>query len=121
MDAIIRLDRYQKQFKFLAKYKIDTWEHLAALEQALQDEVEALVNQRKGLYRQKRKNPESETLLSDITSIHQSIRIRRHELRLCAQIEASVPMIRQKLHEQPPKAQEKTKAPVRHRTRPHLR
>lgn len=111
MDEIIKFDRYVEQFKFLTKYHIDTLEQLTTLEGAIQAEIDALTDRRKSLHRQKRKEPENETLFSEIQSINQSIRTRRHELWLCTRIEAGSPTVRRKVKEQPPKA--KTKTPTR--------
>ncbi len=119
MDEIIKFDRYVEQFKFLTKYHIDTLEQLTTLEGAIQAEIDALTDQRKSLHRQKRKDPESETLFSEIRSINRSIRTRRHELRICARIEADSPTVHQKIKEQPPKA--KTKTPTRRRKRDYER
>ncbi len=119
MDELIKLDRYQEQFKLLVKYKIDTAEQLTTLERAIQAEIDALTDRRKSLHRQKRKDPENETLFSEIQSINRSIRTRRHELRICARIEADSPTVRRKAKEQPPKA--KTKAPTRRRKRDYER
>ena len=96
MDEIIKFDRYQEQFKLLTKYRIDTEEQLHTLEEAAQADIEALTQQRMELYRQKRRDPKNETLLSEIQSINQSIRGRRKELRICARIDADIPTIRQK-------------------------
>ncbi len=117
MDELIKLGRYQEQFKLLVKYKIDTVEQLTTLERAIQAEIDALTDQRKSLHRQRRKDPENETLFSEIRSINQSIRTRRHELRLCARIEADSPTVRQKIKEQPPK----TTTPTRRRKRGYER
>lgn len=96
MDEIIKFDRYVEQFKLLTKYRIDTEEQLHTLEEAAQADIEALTQQRTELYRQKRKDPDNETLRSEIQSINRSIRGRRKELRICARIEADIPIIRQK-------------------------
>ncbi len=106
MDEIIMFDRYQEQFKFLVKYKIDTPAQLALLTEAIQGEIDTLTDQRKELYRQKRKDPENQTLSASIQSINQSIRTKRHELRLCARIEADIPKVKENLKKQPPRRQE---------------
>ena len=112
MDEIIKFDRYQEQFKFLTLYHIDTEAQLHTLEEAIQADIDALTERRTELYRQKRKAPDNEILLSSIESINRSIRGRRRELRICARIEADIPIIRQKLHEPitPPPKREKSQA-----------
>ncbi len=119
MDEIIKFDRYVEQFKFLTKYHIDTLEQFTTLEGAVQAEIDALTDRRKSLHQQKRKDPDNETLFSEIRSINRSIRARRHELRICARIKADSPTVRQKIKEQPPKA--KIKAQTRCRKRDYER
>ncbi len=122
MAEIIKFDRYQEQFKFLVKYKIDTTDQLAMLAEAAQHEIEVLTAQRKQLYYQKRKDPENKILLSSIESINQSIKLRRREVKLCAQIEADTPNIREKQHALPsPRREQEKNHPARRRTRTHQR
>ena len=101
-DEIIKFDRYVEQAKLLMKYRIDTWEQLSMLEEAVQGELNALCGQRKGLYAARRKNPTDVDLSPAILSINQSIKILRRELKVCGRIEADGPAIRQKLAEPPP-------------------
>lgn len=117
MDEIIKFDRYVEQFKFLTKYRIDTEEQLHTLEEAAQADIDALTQRRAELYRWKRKDPDNETLLSDIQSINQSIRGRRKELRICARIEADIPIIRQKLQEPIPLPPKREKPTTKRKTR----
>lgn len=117
MDEIIKFDRYVEQFKLLTKYRIDTEEQLHTLEEAAQADIDALTHQRTELYHQKRKAPENETLLSEIQSINQSIRGRRKELRICARIEAGIPIIRQKTVEPIPPPPKRKKPPTKRKTR----
>ena len=101
-DEIIKFDRYVEQAKLLMKYRIDTWEQLSMLEEAVQSELDALCNQRKGLYTARRKNPTDTDLSPALLSINQSIKILRRELKVCGRIEADGPAIRKKLTEPPP-------------------
>lgn len=123
MKEIIKLDRYMEQFNLLWKYHIDTESQLHTLEEALQADLDALTAQRTDLYRQKRKDPDNETLLSEIESIHQSIRGRRRELRICARIKADIPIIRQKAFEPIPPAppSKREKPPTKRKHRPPQR
>ena len=109
-----------EQFNLLWKYHIDTESQLHTLEEAIQANLDALTTQRTDLYRQKRKDPDNETLLSEIESINQSIRGRRRELRICARIEADIPRIQQKAFEpiptSPPPKREKSPTKRKHRT-----
>lgn len=98
-DEIIKFDRYVEQGRLLMKYRIDTWEQLSTLEEAIQSELDALCGQRKGLYTARRKNPAETDLSPAIQSINQSIKILRRELKVCGRIETDGPSIRQKLQE----------------------
>lgn len=119
MNEIIKLDRYMEQFNLLWKYHIDTESQLHTLGEAIQANLDALTTQRTDLYRQKRKDPDNETLLSEIESINQFIRGRRRELRICARIEADIPHIHQKTFEPippaPPPKREKPPTKRKHR------
>ena len=81
-DEIIKFDRNVEQAKLLMKYRIDTWEQLALLEEAVQGELDALCIQRKGLYTARRRNPTETDLSPAIESINQSIKILRRELKV---------------------------------------
>ena len=119
MDEIIKLDHYMEQFQLLHQYHIDTVPQFHTLEEAIQADLDALTLQRTDLYRQKRKDPDNETLGSEIKSINRSIRGRRRELRICARIEADIPRVQQKLHEPippaPPPNQKKPPTKRKHR------
>ena len=117
MDEIIKFDRYVEQAKLLTKYRIDTDGQLGTLKEAVQSEIDVLTDKRKALYAVRRRNPEEETLSADLLSINQSIKTLWHELRVCERIEASIPVIRQKLKE-PAQHPQKTKKPT---TRAHQR
>lgn len=115
-DEIIKFDRYVEQAKLLMKYRIDTWEQLSMLEEAVQGELDALCGQGKGLYIARRKNPQETDLSPAILSINQSIKTLRRELKVCGRIEADGPAIRQKLLEPLP-TPPKVKAPQKQRPR----
>ena len=107
-DEIIKFERYVEQAKLMMKYRIDTWEQLSMLEEAVQGELDALCSQRKGLYTARRKNPTGTDSSPAIESINQSIKILRRELKVCRRIEADGPVIRKKLMEPlpvPPKVE----------------
>ena len=62
MAEVIKFDRYVEQAKLLMKDKVDTWDQFYTLAGAIQGEIDALADQRKELYRQKRRDPQIETL-----------------------------------------------------------
>ena len=117
-DEIIKFDRYVEQGRLLIKYRIDTWEQLSMLEEAIQSELDALCGQRKGLYTARRKKPTGTDLSPAILSINQSTKILRRELKVCGRIEADGPAIRQKLLEPLPTPPKLERAP---RQRPRKR
>ena len=110
-DEIIKFDCYVEQAKLLMKYRIDTWEQLAMLEEAVQGELDALCIHRKGLYTARRRNPTGTDLSPAIESINQSIKILRRELKVCGRIEADGPVISQKLMAPLPAPPKVEKAP----------
>lgn len=100
MAEIIKFDRYVEQAGLLTRYRIDTEGQLRTLKEALENEIDILAGQRNGLYRQKRKVPESEEISSQIVLVNQLIKGYRHELRVCDRIEADIPTVQQAVHEQ---------------------
>jgi len=89
---VVKLERYQRQFRFLREYRIDTDAQLAMLGEALQAQIDALADERKGLYQWKR---EGEAVEADIDRINQKLRQLRRELKTCGQITADIPRIRE--------------------------
>ena len=71
MAEAIKLERYVEQAKLLMKYKADTWDQFFTLTGAIQGEIDALADQRKELYRQKRREPQNEPLSPH--SIHPNV------------------------------------------------
>lgn len=69
MDEIIKFDRYQEQFKFLRKYKVDTPAQLEMLKEAVQADIDVLTAQRTELHHQKRKELNNPTLFSATVAI----------------------------------------------------
>ena len=113
MEKIIKFDRYVAQTKFLMKYRIDTQPQLTMLTQAIHAEIDALTAQRKALYR---KNI-SATQNPAIESINQKLRALRQDLRMCARIEADIPVMEEKRRNPYPK--QKIQERRRTRTRTH--
>ena len=90
-----RAKQYRQQFFLLQKYHIDTKPELEMLSDALSNEMQILVNQRKELYALRREQP-SEQLDADIDALTAQLRPLRRELRLCGKIaEYSPRMLRQ--------------------------
>lgn len=92
---IRRAKQYRQQFMLLQKYRVDTKAELDMLSDALSNEMQILVNQRKELYALRREQP-SEQLDADIDSLTAQLRPLRRELRLCGKIAEYAPrMLRQ--------------------------
>lgn len=92
---IRRVKQYRQQFFLLQKYHIDTKPELEMLSDALSNEMQFLVDQRKELYALRREQP-SEQLDADIDSLTAQLRPLRRELRLCGKIAEYAPrMLRQ--------------------------
>lgn len=92
---IRRVKQYWQQFFLLQKYRIDTRPELDMLSDALANEMQILIDQRKELYKLRRKQP-SEQLETDIAALTARLRPLRRELRLCGKITEFAPrMLRQ--------------------------
>lgn len=116
---VTKLEQYKRQFILLQKYRIETNDQLSMLTSALQADIDTLVSQRAELYRRKRRG---EDVSADIGTINKALRPIRRELRLCGQIEASIPHIQSQLdlYQSTPdqtKAQNKTKSTKRRHDR----
>lgn len=90
-QEVLKLRRYTRQFYLLREYGIDTEAQLSMLADALQAQMDAMISQRQGLYKRKRRG---EDVGGEIEAITQSLRPLRQKLELCGQIEADIPHIR---------------------------
>ena len=77
---VTRLNRYASQFRFLQANRIDTQGQLAMLADALQAEIDARTELRRGLYREKRSGADVGT---EIDTINQELRVLRGKLKTC--------------------------------------
>lgn len=91
---VVKLERYQRQFRFLQEYRIETSGQLTMLGDALQAQIDALVDERKGLYHRER---EGEAVEPDIDRINQELRQLRRKLKISAQIRADIPHVREQV------------------------
>lgn len=89
---VTRLNRYASQFRFLQANRIDTQGQLAMLADALQAEIDARTELRRGLYREKRSGADVGT---EIDTINQELRVLRGKLKTCTQIEQTIPYIQE--------------------------
>ena len=88
---ITKLHRYERQFRFLMEYRIETDRQLSMLGDALQARIDLLVDYRRELYEQKREGWDVE---AEIETINQRLRSVRRELKTCQQITEDIPRIR---------------------------
>lgn len=78
-EELTKLDRYQKQFRFLYDNNIETVEQLQAFKTMTESNVEELIVKRSRLYN----NPEAKP---DIIEINSKLRELRKKIRLCNNI-----------------------------------
>lgn len=112
---VVRLERYQAQFRFLREYHIDTAAQLDLLHSAIQARIDAMTDSRRQLYREKRKGTEVTEYIAVMTA---ELGVWRKKLRLCFQIKADIPWLRSQAEaiqqaEQARKLQEQQKIPKR--------
>ena len=91
---IIKFDRYQEQFRYLMKNRIETMEQLAMQYDALQAEIDAWSDRRQELYQARRAGNGGEAVTEEITDITHRLRTLRREMRLCTRIEDHAPQVR---------------------------
>ena len=95
---IRRAAQYRQQFFLLQKYLIDTKPELDMLSDALSNEMQILIDQRKELYQLRREQP-SEQLDVEIAALTERLRPLRRELRLCGKIVETAPRMLKQVRE----------------------
>ena len=88
---VTKLQRYNEQFRFLMQYRIDTDKQLSMLGDALQDQIDLLVDYRKELYKERRGGRDVE---AELANINRKLRSTRRELTICRHITEDIPRIR---------------------------
>lgn len=88
---VTKLQRYQRQFRFLLQYRIDTDNQLAMLGDALQGQIDLLVDYRRELYEARREGRDVE---AELETVNGKLRSTRRELTICRQITEDIPRIR---------------------------
>ncbi len=106
---VTQLHRYQRQFRLMQEYRIESDSDLSMLQSALQADIDALVQERKGLYKVRRQGADVD---GQIISINEQLRQLRSKLKTCDQIQADIPHVRAQVQEiqsqeQPDKDREK--------------
>lgn len=90
---LLQFDRYQQQFLYLHKNRIETATQLSMQYDALQAAIDARTARRRDLYNIRRSGHGGEALLDEITAITTTLRALRRELKLCARIEGDMPKV----------------------------
>ena len=85
-----KLRRYQRQFRFLRENRIETVQELSMLHDALQAQIDALTERRKGLYEWKRRGMD---VTQELSAVNECLRQARRSLNLCRSIEADIPRL----------------------------
>ena len=85
-----KLRRYQRQFRFLRENRIETMQELSMLHDALQAQIDALTERRKGLYEWKRHGID---VTRELSAVNERLRQARRSLNLCRSIEADIPRL----------------------------
>lgn len=91
-EELLKFDRYQRQFRFLNENRIDTSAELSMYADAVQAEIDALTEQRKELYRMRKRGDES--VSADIDRMTARLRELRRSQRICGAIQGDIPIIR---------------------------
>ena len=109
---VTKLQKYRTHFSILKKYRIEDSQQLSMLSGALQADIDYLADQRRELYRRKRKGEE---VTEEISNINSALRPIRRELRLCRQISETIPQIQEQTEQyrQTVQQSEKTKTKER--------
>ncbi|WP_352416762.1 relaxase/mobilization nuclease domain-containing protein [Oscillibacter ruminantium] len=117
---LLKFDRYQEQFRYLMKNRIETAAEFSMQYDALQAAIDALTDRRRDLYGVRRKGDGGETVDGEITAITTRLRGLRRELKLCVRIEGDIPKVRSDVAAQrPAREQDRSNAYEKtHQSRP---
>ena len=91
---IIKFERYQEQFRYLMKNRIETMGQLSMQYDALQAEIDAWCDRRRSLYQTRRLSGGEDGISEEIAQITRHLRALRRELKLCTRIEHDAPTVR---------------------------
>ena len=110
---VTRLQKYRTHFSILKKYRIEDSQQLSMLSGALQADIDYLADQRRELYRRKRKGEE---VTEEISNINSALRPIRRELRLCRQISETVAQIQEQTEQYRQSMQQGEKTKIKERS-----
>ena len=107
-----KLRRYQRQFRFLRENRIETVQELSMLHDALQAQIDALTERRKGLYEWKRHGID---VTRELSAVNERLRQTRRSLNLCRSIEADIPRLQAQAQQYREQRTEKTPGKRKHK------
>lgn len=107
-----KLRRYQRQFRFLRENRIETAQELSMLHDALQAQIDALTERRKGLYEWKRRGMD---VTRELSAVNERLRQARRSLNLCRSIEADIPRLQTQTQQYREQRTEKTPEKRKHK------
>ena len=107
-----KLRRYQRQFRFLRENRIETVQELSMLHDALQAQIDALTERRKGLYEWKRRGMD---VTQELSAVNERLRQARRSLNLCRSIEADIPRLQTQTQQYREQRVEKTPEKRKHK------
>ena len=84
-DELIRLERYQKQFKFLYKNSLETGTELQSFQADKEEKINDLVMQRKAIYAEGN-DENSDEIKEKAAEINKELTVLRNEVRMCKAI-----------------------------------
>ena len=99
---LIRLEQYQKQFRYLMEQDITTASELEQRIAGLEWDIQQLTEQRKPLYYERRNTEDEQTkeqISLEIDRHTTSLREKRRELTLCRRIQADIPQVSEQVRQ----------------------
>ena len=101
-QELVRLEQYQKQFRYLMEQDIATVSDLEHRIAVLELEIQLVTDQRKPLYYERRTSEDEQKKQSCSLEIDRhtaSLRAKRRELALCRRIQADIPQVSEQVRQ----------------------
>lgn len=114
-QELAKMERYKRQFRYLRENRIETSEQLAMQYDAIQASIDALADNRRDLYPQKRAG--DEWAADEIERINERLRSLRRQLRMCVRIERDTEMMRDRVSAV--RQEKRTEGMTKERTKSH--
>lgn len=97
-DEIIKVERYQKQFKFLYNNGIETVEQLQTYKAMQEQQIDNLTETRQNLYNERNNTDEQGEISQQISEINGTLKVCRADVRMCKAILTDADCIKEKYH-----------------------